>query len=121
MDELYHAWIDRYDTLTEQKRNQALAEMEHFQSAPLISIVVPTYNSDVRFLQEMIESVRHQLYPHWELCIADDASTSESVKQVLEAARAQDERIKVASSNRFTRWTNEGSPGAAWYRSSKYP
>lgn len=95
LDELYHAWIDRYDTLTEQKRNQALAEMEHFQSAPLISIVVPTYNSDVRFLQEMIESVRHQLYPHWELCIADDASTSESVKQVLEAARAQDERIKV--------------------------
>ncbi|KWA82169.1 glycosyl transferase family 2 [Burkholderia ubonensis] len=95
LDELYHAWIDRYDTLTEQKRNQALAEMEHFQSAPLISIVVPTYNSDARFLQEMIESVRHQLYPHWELCIADDASTSESVKQVLEAARAQDERIKV--------------------------
>ncbi|KVZ11900.1 glycosyl transferase family 2 [Burkholderia stagnalis] len=95
LDELYHAWIDRYDTLTEQKRNQALAEMAHFQSAPLISIVVPTYNSDAHFLQAMIESVRQQLYPNWELCIADDASTSESVKQVLEAARAQDERIKV--------------------------
>ncbi|KVE42484.1 glycosyl transferase family 2 [Burkholderia sp. BDU5] len=95
LDELYHAWIDRYDTLTEQTRNQALAEMEHFQRAPLISIVVPTYNSDARFLQEMIESVRCQLYPHWELCIADDASTSESVKQILEAASDQDERIKV--------------------------
>ncbi|WP_082146130.1 glycosyltransferase family 2 protein [Burkholderia pyrrocinia] len=93
--EVYWAWIERYDTLTEQRRIQALAEIEHFERCPLISIVVPTYNSDERFLREMIESVRGQIYPHWELCIADDASPSESVRQVLEAARASDERIKV--------------------------
>ncbi len=93
--EVYRSWVERYDTFTEQRRAQSVAEIEDFDRRPLISIIVPTYNSDERFLREMIESVLAQVYPHWELCIADDASSSESVRAVLEAARARDDRIKV--------------------------
>ena len=42
---------------------------------PLISIILPTFNSNLNFLTQAIESVKGQSYPNWQLCIADDAST----------------------------------------------
>lgn len=62
---------------------------------PLISIVMPVYNPPDRFLREAIQSVLNQSYTHWELCIADDASTKPHVKQILEEFAAKDARIKV--------------------------
>ncbi|MEM9922234.1 MAG: glycosyltransferase [Cyanobacteria bacterium P01_D01_bin.50] len=60
-----------------------------------ISIVVPVYNTSNNFLIEMIDSVRNQIYPNWELCIADDASNKPHVKQILQSPVADDSRIKV--------------------------
>ncbi|WP_071592082.1 tetratricopeptide repeat protein [Baaleninema simplex] len=62
---------------------------------PLISVVMPTYNTPISFLQEAIESAIAQVYPHWELCIADDASNDPEVRQVLNFYAAKDSRIKV--------------------------
>jgi glycosyltransferase involved in cell wall biosynthesis len=56
---------------------------------------MPTYNAEPQWLIEAIESVREQLYPHWELCIADDASTDPRVRPILERYAAVDTRIKV--------------------------
>ena len=61
---------------------------------PLISIVVPTYNTPTKFLDELIQSVQAQVYPHWELCFADDASPQTHVVKKLKAAAAADSRIK---------------------------
>lgn len=94
-DAVYRAWIDRYDTFGDAERAKANAIMATFTRRPLISIVVPTYNSDPVFLEAMIQSVRDQAYPNWELCIADDASTSPEPAQVLRKYMALDERIKV--------------------------
>src|SRR5690606_34127173 len=41
------------------------------------------------------ESVLAQIYPNWELCIADDASTAPHVRPLLERYAAKDSRIKV--------------------------
>jgi GT2 family glycosyltransferase len=46
-------------------------------------------------LREAIESVKHQLYGEWELCIADDCSTQPHVRAMLNRYAARDERIKV--------------------------
>ena len=62
---------------------------------PLISVIVPIYNSDRHFLQQAIESVIDQIYPNWELCLADDCSSKPHVKSVLEEYSQKDERIKV--------------------------
>jgi len=62
---------------------------------PLISIVMPTYNTKIGWLCEAIDSVRGQLYENWELCIADDASTDDELREFLEAVSKDDERIKV--------------------------
>jgi GT2 family glycosyltransferase len=61
---------------------------------PLISILTPVYNTDPRWLRACIESVRHQVYPRWELCLADDGSTSAATARVLEEY-AGDARIRL--------------------------
>src|SRR5699024_279696 len=62
---------------------------------PVFSFITPVYNPPERFLRAMLDSVLRQVYPHWELCIADDASTAPHVRRVLDEYRARDARIKV--------------------------
>lgn len=62
---------------------------------PLISIVMPVYNVERCWLEKAIDSVRAQIYPDWELCIADDASTEPQVREVLSFYEGQDSRVKV--------------------------
>jgi len=64
-------------------------------SGPLISVLVPTHNTSERHLRELLASVRGQLYPRWELCIADDASPQSHVRRVIEEAARADRRIKA--------------------------
>ncbi|QIA64448.1 glycosyltransferase [Vibrio astriarenae] len=88
----YQAWISQNETETYAEIHQGLASFSH---NPLISIVVPVYNPDEQHLIDCIESVRNQSYPHWELCLADDKSTQEHVKPLLEHYAQLDSRIKV--------------------------
>ncbi|GBL34567.1 uncharacterized protein y4gI [Filimonas sp.] len=56
---------------------------------------MPVYNAPIRYLKEAIESVINQLYPNWELCIADDCSTEKKVQKLLHIYSVKDKRIKV--------------------------
>ena len=91
----YGEWIRNYDTLADKTRRKMADRIKGFAHKPLISIVMPTYNSKPEWLVEAIESVRVQIYPNWELCIADDASTSESIRTILERYAKEDSRIKI--------------------------
>ena len=62
--------------------------------APLISVVVPAYNTPEKYLHELLDSLQSQIYPLWELCIADDASPQLHVRRILEKAAQTDPRIK---------------------------
>ena len=62
---------------------------------PLFSIVMPVYNVEDIWLRKAIDSVLAQVYPHWELCCADDASTKPHVRATLQEYQERDERIKV--------------------------
>lgn len=62
---------------------------------PVISIIMPTYNTPEEYLRDAIASVIDQVYPYWELCIADDNSTLPHVQEILEEYSQQDKRIKV--------------------------
>jgi len=64
-------------------------------SGPVISVVMPVYQPDHALLRRAVSSVQAQTYPHWELCIADDASPDPSVRDVLSELQASDERIRV--------------------------
>jgi glycosyltransferase involved in cell wall biosynthesis len=69
--------------------------LNHLSHKPLISIVLPTYNTPIHYLDQAIQSVLHQHYPHWELCIVDDASTLSATQQLLSDYQCIDERIHL--------------------------
>ncbi|HYW53867.1 MAG TPA: glycosyltransferase family 2 protein [Dongiaceae bacterium] len=62
---------------------------------PLISVLMPVHDTPERYLRAALDSVRAQLYPHWELCIADDASARPHVRAIVEEYQAADARVKV--------------------------
>lgn len=62
---------------------------------PLISLLVPVYNVPTIWFTQMLESVRHQTYGNWQLCIVDDCSTSAELKELLGELAVSDSRISV--------------------------
>lgn len=90
----YQKWIEAH-RLTDEQRAEIITKIETFEREPLISIVMPVYNVPEKWLRPCIESVIAQLYPNWELCIADDASPAGHIRRVLDEYAARDERIKV--------------------------
>jgi GT2 family glycosyltransferase len=62
---------------------------------PLISVLMPVFETPEKWLRRSIESVLAQNYANWELCVADDHSTRPHVRTVLEEYRRQDARVRV--------------------------
>jgi GT2 family glycosyltransferase len=91
----YESWIAAHEVSGVEAGRLWTAQLQTLTARPLISILVPTYETPADLLSAMIESVQAQVYPNWQLCLADDASKSPQVRQIIEAAMAQDERIKA--------------------------
>ncbi|RPD87777.1 glycosyltransferase family 2 protein [Luteimonas sp. 100069] len=91
----YDVWLDFYDECTPEGIALALDSMPPLDSSPLFSVLLPTYNTDLRWLRACIESLQAQTYGHWELCIADDASPSPDVWELIQSFVVADSRIKA--------------------------
>lgn len=91
----YAEWIRRFDVLSDKNRERIVRKIAEMNCRPLISILMPCYNSNIDWLKAAIDSVRSQIYPYWELCIADDASDDPNVHRLLDEYMQRDERIKV--------------------------
>ena len=59
-----------------------------------ISIAVPVYKTPEVFLRQMIDSVRRQSYPYWELCIADGSESDMAAEQIILEYQKKDKRIR---------------------------
>jgi GT2 family glycosyltransferase len=66
------------------------------KNQPFFSIVVPTFNTNVNSLRELVGSVHHQTYKNWELLIQDDYSTKESTLSFLEELRGLSWKVRVS-------------------------
>jgi GT2 family glycosyltransferase len=86
----YIRWIE-----THEAKSIAAVDVSQLRSTPLISIILPVYNVEEKWLRLCLDSVTAQIYPTWELCIADDASTAAHIRPVIEEYAARDARIKV--------------------------
>jgi GT2 family glycosyltransferase len=91
----YETWVCCYDTLSEKDRAGIVAHIRRLRDRPLISIAMPVYNTNPIYLRNALDSILAQLYPDWELCIADDASTKPDVRKILIEYANRDKRIKV--------------------------
>ena len=99
----YGPWYEHYvpsqDELEKQKRRR-------FALTPVFSVIVPCYRTPARFAAEMIESVREQTYPHWELILVNASTEYPETGDVLSAYAGKDRRIRV-----ITLSGNEGIAG----------
>jgi len=91
----YDAWLENYDRVTPQDVEQARTVCAAWEFQPLMSVLVPVYNTEEKWLRRCIESVQAQAYPNWELCIADDASPAPHVARILNEYAAKDGRIRL--------------------------
>lgn len=74
---------------------QVLVLIPKLRRKPLISILLPTFNTAPDWLRACVDSVRAQTYPYWQLCIADDGSTGAETLELLATLAAADARIEV--------------------------
>ncbi|WP_238345789.1 glycosyltransferase family 2 protein [Luteimonas saliphila] len=93
--EPYAAWTLCFDTLRGSDLAQLRLRAAAFGQGPEFSVLVPVYNTPEPWLRRCIDSVLAQVYPRWQLCIADDASSDPAVSRVLEEYAAKDPRIRV--------------------------
>jgi GT2 family glycosyltransferase len=91
----YQHWLRSYSLVDAAMRARLAAGVGRLAARPLISVIMPSYNVDPKYMRAAIDSVRRQIYPFWELCISDDASTLAGVRALLEDCAAQDDRIRV--------------------------
>jgi len=79
------AWVSRnYSDFT-----------SHLAYYPFFSIILTTYNSNLLYLKEMLESIYQQNYTHFEVCISDDASDDPQLQQFLQTINHVDSRFKI--------------------------
>lgn len=98
----YPAWLERFDRWDEPRRDALRNSIDRMTRKPLVSVLLPTYESDLSDLAAAVASVRSQIYPHWELCVVDDGSARTALKEYL-CGLAADPRIRV-----LLKPTNEG-------------
>jgi GT2 family glycosyltransferase len=93
----YRRWTALYDSLSGADCDAIVAEIRGWTKPPLISVVMPVFNTPERYLREALGSVVGQFYPNWELCVADDSSSAPRVAVVLAEYARKDPRIRIVS------------------------
>ena len=87
----YQKWVLEHRVTPEKWREQKHV----FWDDPVkISIAVPVYKTPEVFLRKMIDSVRRQSYPYWELCIADGSEDDTTAEQMILEYQKRDKRIR---------------------------
>jgi len=69
-------------------------KIEYNEQKPIISVVIPFYNSG-KYIEQTIITVLNQTFPYYEVLIVDDGSKDEESLKKLEEIEKMDARIKV--------------------------
>jgi glycosyltransferase involved in cell wall biosynthesis len=91
----HHGFVSLHDWFSLRAQAHSWGE----RNCPLISVITPVYNTPPEILRECIYSVQTQAYPHWELCLVDDASTRPETAQVMREAIEKDPRVRLVTNS----------------------
>ena len=92
----YAQWFARH-RLSPGETAKLPEQSRRFSYRPLVSILVPTFNPNEKFLAAAVESVIAQVYEDWELILIDDGSDTAGVEALLEKKKQRDVRIQTGS------------------------
>ncbi|MDQ2868521.1 MAG: glycosyltransferase [Verrucomicrobiota bacterium] len=90
----YERWFERHRA-SASEIPELRAQAREFALAPLVSVLMASFEGEPAILREAIASVRAQVYENWELIIVDDGSTKTGVAECLRDAARGDARIRV--------------------------
>lgn len=93
----YAEWIRQFDSHSAEVNANLLAHMDGFANMPLFSLLLSVHGSNIDDLRNTIDSVRQQLYPRWELCVAIGAGVPAAVHTLLKDYAQMEPRIKIAT------------------------
>lgn len=93
----YAEWIREFDSHSAEVNANLLAHMDGFADMPLFSLLLTVHGSNIDVLRTTIDSVRQQLYPRWELCVAVGAGASPAIHTLLKEYAQMEPRIKIAT------------------------
>ena len=86
----YESWLMAQLPGEEETKRQRETK---FAFAPLVSILVPAYETPEPFLRQLMDSVLSQSYGRLELCIAD-GSPSDRVERIAQGYARRDSRVR---------------------------
>lgn len=92
----YPEWIRRFDSLSDPARAAMRCNLATLEHAPRVSVLMSTHNAQESWLRDAIESILRQIYPWWELCVTDDASTEPWVRRMLDDYASREPRIRTS-------------------------
>jgi len=90
----YEGWL-AVNEWNDRRERLLRARLAQIAPGPLLSVITPVYNPPLIYLDRAIESVVGQIYPNWELCLADDAGPDPDVANALRGWQGRDRRIKT--------------------------
>ncbi|MGH8987686.1 MAG: glycosyltransferase [Acidimicrobiales bacterium] len=91
----YELWCSQFESMGADRMRSLEDRLSRLPSRPLVSVIMPVYDTPERYLREAIDSVLEQVYDNWELCAVDDCSTAAWVPKILDEYAARDKRIRV--------------------------
>src|SRR5262245_59245551 len=103
----FKIWLQQHE-LKSTDIERMRRELKTFAHTPLITIIIPVYNTEEIWLRRTIQSVQDQVYQNWEVCVVNDASTKSHVMSILKECAASDPRIRVTHLSK-----NRGIAGAS--------
>ena len=99
----YNNWV--FQTEPDAERLSFKREMlGTFAYLPEISVLMVTSDPDEVWIKRSISSVLEQIYPHFELCVYDNASSRPHVAESLAEFAASQECVKTSHLKESTSW-----------------
>lgn len=89
----YGEWYDLTKPTGEELEQQRKTV---FPGQPKLSIVIPAYKTPEKYLREMLDSILHQTYGNWEVCVANGSPKGEGhiVEKVMKQYMEKDDRFR---------------------------
>lgn len=76
-------------------KNEKLVNLPKIEEKIKFSILVPLYNTNLDYLEVLIQSILNQTYSNWEICLADGSNeNSNQISKFCNQYVQQDKRIK---------------------------
>jgi len=91
----YGEWLKKY----EPSNRTELTVIDNFiktqKKLPNFSIIISTYGNLNTYIKTSLDSVLNQSYPHWDVCIVDNNSSSKETREILEDFATKDKRFRI--------------------------